>query len=360
MVRFNEPDSIVVARAVELNEQRLREFIAGDSARNERPARRRPGRVVAVAGALACAVLLVGIVLSIPGVGGGAPPTADPLTDVAARVSKLPNPAAMTAEDSYYTDTRSFTQMWVNPAELVAPERGQKGWIQFGRSRLETWISTAGGLRTESTPKAIAIDYPTAEDRKNAESVKGGAVQGVSLPLIDDSHPDRVFTVGDEHLDYATLTKLPSEPAALKTFLLSTIESSQKPDKTADVMRAATALLGYPLQSDVRAAIFTVIAGLPGVKVRSGVEDALGRRGDAIAWIDGPIRYQLIFDPNTGVDLENSTYLLKPKLLDKDSRLPAGALESRETIAARGVVDDPHGKIDPIDYAGPIHVSARR
>lgn len=353
LLRFNEPESSDVARSVELNDLRLRELIQVELP-SPRPPHRRPGRVFAAACGLAVIVLLAGILVSVLRDGAASTPSSEALTAVAERVSKLPDPAAMKPSDSYYTDIRSFTQNWVDPAQLDGAKPGAAGWVQFGRSRLESWISSSGGLRSKMSPKAIEISYPTAADRRNSEAVKGGVVFGVSLPLVDDSHPDRVFTVGEEHLDYEALTNLPSDPVALKAFMASTIHSDSGAGPSADMMRAANALLGYPLRSSVRASIFTVMSRLPGVTVKRGVTDALGRTGDAVIWGDEPYREELIFDPSTGVDLQLSRFLMKPELDGKASRLAVGALSTRETIAARGVVRDRHGKIDPADYAGQV------
>lgn len=349
LLEFNPTDPGVVDRSVAAGRAELHAVIAINAPTVVAVNRRRPGRILGFAAALACAALLAGVIIGVAR--DGTPETVNSLNAVAERVSRLPDPAAMAKGDSYYTGMRFAATIWVSPKQLVDPKPGQKGWVQNERAFEQTWITPGGKLLTKTSPAIIEKSYPTAEDRRNAEAVRGGMVLGISIPLVDDSHPDRVFTVGDNNLDYAALKNLPSDPVALKARLKSSVELPSGNGETADIMRSATALLGFPIASDVRSAIFRVMAGLSGVTVKQHVADALGRTGSSITWTDSPYRRELVFDPNTGVDLELRNYNLKPKLAGADSRLPVGTLEERDTYVSRGVVHGPGKTLRRADYA---------
>ncbi|MFT4049607.1 MAG: CU044_5270 family protein [Solirubrobacterales bacterium] len=336
MIDFNPTDASVLEASVAAGRSELRALIELNPPSAARRARRRPGRVFGVAAALACAALLAGVVVGLTH--ESTPENVGALNAVADRVATQPDPAAMKPGDSYYTGTRFGATIWVSPKDLGSAKPGQKGWVQNERAFEETWITPGGKLVTKTTPAMIEKSYPTAEDRRNAMSADGGVVQGISIPLIDDTHPDRVFTVGDDHLDYAALQALPSGTAELAARLKSSVEVPSGNGETADMMRSATALLGYPVSSDVRAAIFRVMAGLDGVTVKQHVTDAAGRSGTSVSWLDAPYRKELVFNPNTGVDLELRSYNVQPRAFGRDSPLPAGTLEERYTYLSRGVV----------------------
>jgi hypothetical protein len=350
IVEFNSPDPADVDASVAAGRAQLRALIESQ-APAATPRRRRPGRVLLAASALACAAVVAGLVVGLTR--GDTPSSVKVLNAVAERVSKLPDPAAMGPGQAYYGKELYYGRMWVGPKMLVNPKPGQKGWVQDMTASEYFWVSRTGLKYAMGGDGKTKITFPTARDKANHDAARGGATSGPSLPLVDDSHPDRVFTVGDEHLDYEALQALPSDPAKLETYLRSTVGPTSPGGPSSEVMRAATALLGYPIASDVRAAIFRVVAGLPGVAVVDKVTDAMGRKGQAVEWIDHPYRKQLVFDPNTGVDLETRWYETDPAALEgADTTLAPNSLVDRETIVARGVVNGTSTAVAPSDYAG--------
>lgn len=347
LISFVVPNEEVVDASVTRGRPRLEALIA-EQQPTPTARRPRPGRMLAAATALACAALIAGIVVGVRP--GGPPERLAAVEAVAERVETLPDPTALGPRDHFYTDTRFWARVSMQDEGANGKPSKSKPWIQIENAQVETWISPQGGLRSKMTPEAIEASYPTAEDRRRAEAA-ASVVLGAPLPLIDDSHPERVFTVGDSHLDYAALRDLPTDPALLESELESLSQSGAGVGRTAATMRAAEALLQYPIRSEVRASIYRVIAGLPGITEKTGVADAMKRVGTSVTWSDGVYRRELVFDPNTGVDLELRLYELNPQKVDPASLLKPGELTERDTIVARGVVDRAEGVVLSKDYA---------
>ncbi|MFI6504374.1 CU044_5270 family protein [Nonomuraea typhae] len=92
--------------------------------------------------------------------------------------------------------------------------------------------------------------------------------------------------------------ELPAEPGALKAAML---RAGDGEDPEAWLWGAAKWLL-LDLESTpgTRAALYRVLAGLPGVRVRDGVTDLDGRTGVALTYGDGAARQQIIIDRDSG------------------------------------------------------------
>ncbi|MES4907171.1 MULTISPECIES: CU044_5270 family protein [unclassified Streptomyces] len=136
----------------------------------------------------------------------------------------------------------------------------------------------------------------------------------------------RAYTVGDRTLGWNQLDKLPTDPKALAALLPSANSAEGKAKSTFD---NATALLGEsPAGPDLRAALYRVLAGLPGVKVTGPAKDATGRTGTALEWKTTSATVRLIVDPKTG------------DLLEETETAPrTGALQARFTYLTNAPAD---------------------
>ncbi|MFI0727481.1 CU044_5270 family protein [Streptomyces sp. NPDC021225] len=136
----------------------------------------------------------------------------------------------------------------------------------------------------------------------------------------------RAYTVGDRSLDWNQLDKLPTDPKALASLLPSANSAGGKAKSTFD---NATALLGEsPAGPDLRAGLYRVLAGLPGVEVVGPAKDTTGRRGTALEWNTASTTVRLIINPKTG------------DLLEETETAPrTGALQARYTYLANTPVD---------------------
>ncbi|WP_043613984.1 CU044_5270 family protein [Nonomuraea candida] len=94
------------------------------------------------------------------------------------------------------------------------------------------------------------------------------------------------------------VTELPTEPEALKAEIL------RAKDKRAPEAwlwgASAWLLLDAETTPATRAALYRVLAGLPGVRVENGVTDLDGRTGVALTYGEAPARQQIIIDRDSG------------------------------------------------------------
>ncbi|AQZ65626.1 unnamed protein product [[Actinomadura] parvosata subsp. kistnae] len=110
---------------------------------------------------------------------------------------------------------------------------------------------------------------------------------------------------GERRTDYAYLSTLPTDAAALRERLYRLSARPQEAGKAADrdveaFGQGRDLLLETYLPRAQREALFEAIKGIPGVETADGVKDSAGRAGTALQRLDhGGVRTQLIFDPAT-------------------------------------------------------------
>jgi hypothetical protein len=115
-----------------------------------------------------------------------------------------------------------------------------------------------------------------------------------------------------------------------------------------------------PTSPRLRAALFRVLAELPGVKLLGRQRDRLGRGGIAVAVTPpgGPdrVREELLFDPATSNLLQTQTVLLSTSSASRGPSMPAGTVVGYTEFLSRGVVDSitqlPGGRRLPLRRAG--------
>ncbi|GAA3246767.1 CU044_5270 family protein [Dactylosporangium siamense] len=164
------------------------------------------------------------------------------------------------------------------------------------------------------------------------------------------------FRVLGEYLTADQIRALPSDPAALKQWLIGVIKKQNLPRKT-DVELGESLFNGVhnllflnPITPQVRAAAYRVLAGMPGVTSLGAVKDGVGRNGVAVAITSndtadeqradsgGPYAVSIVFSPDTGDTLSFETRVLKPA--DYLSWVPKGALFSYRAVTDMRWTDD--------------------
>jgi len=145
----------------------------------------------------------------------------------------------------------------------------------------EIWIGPDGGRLYETTG---APHFPTARDRER---------------WIADGSPQLEEPPSETTLPPARPLDLPSDPDALYARLEQDARGhgsglySEMFTLVGDSLRETSAT---PAQ---RAALFQVVARIPGVELVGAVKDDAGRAGVAVALSNHDIRSMLIFDPRT-------------------------------------------------------------
>ena len=104
-------------------------------------------------------------------------------------------------------------------------------------------------------------------------------------------------------------------------------------------------LVGGPLPPKLSAALYRVIADLPGMRLIGPTRDPLGRPGVAVGYFfkHQPGRAELIFNPTTGVFLAERGISLDPKTM----HAPVGAVVDWSAIEHGGVVSSEYQPTAP-------------
>ena len=150
--------------------------------------------------------------------------------------------------------------------------------------------------------------------------------------------------------------RLPTEPAALVRALERDLRSPYYRKVTASaVFFEAGRLLFQSGSPALRAALYRVIARLPGVKLLGARTDRIGRRGVAVAMTDGSraVRGVVLFDPATSEVLETDVLAVTPS--PGRPSIPAGSVTQYTAFLQRGIVnsirDLPGGGHQPLHTA---------
>ena len=178
-----------------------------------------------------------------------------------------------------------------------------------------------------------------------------------STVIKETNHPQRFWVLG-EYLTADQVRALPSDPAALKDWLIGVIKKQNLPHTTAVELAESlfdgvlNLLFDNPVTPPVRSAAYKVLAGMAGVTSLGAVKDAEGRNGVAVAVTrndtveeqradsGGPDQVSLVFNPDSGQTLAMETRALKPA--DYMAWVPKGALIGYRALeSTRWTNDEP-------------------
>jgi hypothetical protein len=258
---------------------------------------------------------------------------------------------------------------------LVAPKRGQygflkvesgsvvggggKGWGLWTRLSVvkSDWYSASGSGR-ERTVQTLA-GFLTRRDRAIAHA------HGMTLAQLAAAFPhvtDGALGAGSvrpgvfPYWQIATAGRLPTQPAALRRAverMVAAVPTNRRGSSVVDEFQAQPAdlfspisqFLSVPISPQLRAALFRVLADLPGVELLGDKRDHLGRRGVAVAVDQGTgtnrVREELLFDPATSNVLQTDVVQLqttKPSRGVRTPPLPGGTVIQYTDFVSRGVV----------------------
>ncbi len=101
------------------------------------------------------------------------------------------------------------------------------------------------------------------------------------LTAITAAYGAQPFNVGDEALSLRQLQALPADPAKLKALLLAGWSGRSS---TSYLFQTIPAVLEMPVTPAVRAALYKLLASLPGVQDTGAVTDVAGQQGAAVAY----------------------------------------------------------------------------
>lgn len=246
---------------------------------------------------------------------------------------RLPTPGGAYHYEAIRTsEVRTFGtggKLGSGPAYTVELSQVTRSWTGRSRSRSVT---------TRSQPRFLT-DLDRANWRRSgAPALMVGAPPGKAAPpgpYVNDLDQPTTYPLGDESLTEEQLRRLPEDPARLAARLRAAVRTQldrqhrppaggeprtdaadQPPSAEALLFDAAAQLLSWPVTSAVRAAAFTIMAGVDGARLLGAVTDPVGRRGTGVAFPENRAGERVyVFD-------EATTRLLASQYVTRD---PAAA-----------------------------------
>jgi hypothetical protein len=200
------------------------------------------------------------------------------------------------------------------------------------------WLAANGAARIVQHPGVVGggdvllLDQPRREILAEQERQRGGSHLRVM------AYPQRYYWGAGP--DYQQLIRLPTDPAKLRGWIerRANIPGSTcaRGVSTCHIFSFVESLLiAGPLPPKLSAALYRVIADLPGMRLIGPTRDPLGRPGVAIGYFftHQPGRAELIFDPTTGVFLAERGISLNSKIM----HAPVGSVTDWTAIVDQGV-----------------------
>jgi hypothetical protein len=285
--------------------ERARLALVARTARRSRPPRHR--LLFPVAG---LAVAAAAVVIALVGVGNK--------TGIDARAAAMLRAAAAKAKAQKTLGHGHV--LYVKSSDAYLSSWPEQGWSVLEPHQREIWIGPdgAGRLRT-STGKSRFL---SERDRRNwiaagRPALPGGTSDDTPIPPADRS-------------------PLPSDPDALFELLKARASGHSEGTYPEMFTLAGDAFRDTNLSPAQRAALYEVVARIPGVELVGNVKDPVGRRGVAVAIdhrTDG-IRHTLVIDPDTGTMLAEEQVLLEKNLFG----YPGGTLIGHSTYLVTAMV----------------------
>ncbi|SCL68177.1 hypothetical protein GA0070604_6221 [Micromonospora eburnea] len=343
------------------------------------PAARRPARRLVLAGVLpTMALAAAGAVFLTIGAGGTGPAgtsgaggrTADatasaPRTarDVLLVAAERSGAGPTSGGRYWFSDQEHGTVREVGPTNRryqIVQRQGMRVWDGISPSaRSVAFVRDLGAVPFTAADRAAwqADGAPTQwvepapKDIPDAEPIIIRGTPGpetirwdAARPMPPDATGGNVpYFLAGGPISRAELAAVPTEPAALKAWLLNRLKASevQKASNDALCWSAQDLVVDLPVSPQVRAAAYRMLADLPGVtslgeatdqRGRAGVAVGFARKGDGGHW--GQTR--LIIDPRTGQALASESWDLGAGRAPKAT----GALQSYTLVVSAGFTND--------------------
>jgi hypothetical protein len=269
--------------------------------------------------------------------------------DVADRVierdSALAAIASLCSGRSWYTDER--TSSYVDQL-LGRPQKTKTGHIRppavtklpyggFVSTGQETWIARDGSDRSRTiTGIGFQTTFPTKEDEAKWKAAGSPDLLTPQKRSVNDYDIPLHFTIGGRQVTMAALWKLPTSAPGLEAELKRRwrADHAEADGFTLYVWGTAPDLLAGPITPGTKAALYRVLAGMPGIRNVGTTKDRLGRTGTALALPDSDGESRLIVDQRSGELLAHESWA-------KGARYPRLSEAYRSMGWAGGLSDRP-------------------
>jgi len=232
--------------------------------------------------------------------------------------------------EAYLSSVGYSPRCKTHPCDREHPWEATDEWSVLSPREREAWTAPDGTMKFRVTSEKP--EFLSAAQR-------AGWVAAGSPPLTFGQVEEESMQ-GNRFLD---TSDLPTDPAPLRKL----IEERKVPGVGGPPGEAETfVLIGDLLRntwlpSDFRAALYRVVAELPGVELLGDVEDPVGRTGIGVAYTDAKrgTRHELIFNPETAALLGEREVVAGTRPESFTFGLPAGTEIGSASYLESGVVD---------------------
>ncbi|MEV7005604.1 CU044_5270 family protein [Streptosporangium sp. NPDC051022] len=266
----------------------------------------------------AATVAVIGVAVVVPHTGGGT------ITTVTRTDAEVLDAAA----DRLAQRRESEGRYWRREMEQVYRQRlGSESSGYFIENRTRDVLWEGEGLRRVTEVRDLGTRPLTDTDAERWREVGSPRLCRADTDCANDMPPSGktlyspdapgVFEQAPMKLGVKEIRELPRDTEELKTRLLSywpavQAEMQERAERTWDQERLPSRdnwlwgvgqrlLLDAPTTPGTRAALYRMLAGLPGARVVDGIRDAEGRTGVAVLWAEkGSAESQLVIDRATG------------------------------------------------------------
>lgn len=258
--------------------------------------RARRGVQMLVLTSVVAGVVLAITLLPIP---GGPNPAAASLLHRFAHIARNAAPESAPQPGQFvYSKTRMID------SRVFVSKDGTYRFLIIVPATEQRWLGLDGSGRVVTTT-GQAPDFPMQADRAayDAYIASGGdPIEDWGKTVTD------VYKPGE--LSWRDTSTLPTDPTALGQ-LIEERQIVSGPDGDWESFALATDLLrdSYA-RPELRAALYTYMAGLSGIEVLGSTTDSTGRPGVALASSHDGVRYEVVFDRKTGNILEERSVAL--------------------------------------------------
>jgi hypothetical protein len=137
----------------------------------------------------------------------------------------------------------------------------------------------AGSPRSWPVNQEFGLDTPYGPSTEELFDVTSGRGPLFDIGSVGGAPP---FTIGDTSFSYRQLLALPASPRRLEKLLLKGYELGSLGSASSYLFQTAPTVLDMPVTPAVRAALYRMLAELPGVRSAGRVQDVGSQRGPAV------------------------------------------------------------------------------
>lgn len=271
--------------------------VADRAVRLHRPTRRRRLGLASLAAAVLVAVALLALPVVLP---FGSPASIDPATAsllhrFSSRALKTPQEPAPQPGQYVYERTRSSVLYAFTSSGTGASFR------YFTPSTEEQWLGTDGSGRSASS-----IGQPTFLTNADRQAYEGYVASGYMEEEWGGFDWGRTYTDASRagELIFFDFSDLPTDVDELKG-MIERREIIGGPEGDWETFNLSADILTWSYAPpELRAALFEVMATLPGISASGQTHDAFGRPGIVVGYTHDDWRQEIVLDRRTGQVLE--------------------------------------------------------